>query len=223
MRRSARRRGTRCARTTSCSTRYSRWFSCTRFRSSLFFFFLMIRRPPRSTLFPYTTLSRSVLDLRAAQAVTRVVPGEAAGEARPHVLHAQSIHEEGAELVGALRQASSPGAPASILEQLLVMMQHRGARSRRADDRVAAGRFEDLDEPAGQRARLRAIPGVERGLPATRLTFVELHVAPHPPQHPHRADRRRRPELIRQAGHEQRDTHRGLHRTTTPLTYSGAR
>src|ERR1051326_9255195 len=28
-------------------------------RSSVFFFFLMIRRPPRSTLFPYTTLFRS--------------------------------------------------------------------------------------------------------------------------------------------------------------------
>src|SRR5256885_6830248 len=28
-----------------------------------FFFFLMIRRPPRSTLFPYTTLFRSRLDL----------------------------------------------------------------------------------------------------------------------------------------------------------------
>src|SRR2546430_5243681 len=28
--------------------------------SALFFFFLMIRRPPRSTLFPYTTLFRSV-------------------------------------------------------------------------------------------------------------------------------------------------------------------
>src|SRR5256886_5828512 len=26
----------------------------------IFFFFLMIRRPPRSTLFPYTTLSRSL-------------------------------------------------------------------------------------------------------------------------------------------------------------------
>src|SRR6266404_8130381 len=26
------------------------------------FFFLMIRRPPRSTLFPYTTLFRSLLD-----------------------------------------------------------------------------------------------------------------------------------------------------------------
>src|SRR5690242_21436807 len=28
----------------------------------LFFFFLMIRRPPRSTLFPYTTLFRSVVN-----------------------------------------------------------------------------------------------------------------------------------------------------------------
>src|SRR3712207_8703415 len=27
------------------------------------FFFLMIRRPPRSTLFPYTTLFRSILDV----------------------------------------------------------------------------------------------------------------------------------------------------------------
>src|SRR2546430_11800068 len=29
---------------------------------NFFFFFLMIRRPPRSTLFPYTTLFRSVVD-----------------------------------------------------------------------------------------------------------------------------------------------------------------
>src|SRR5256885_16588855 len=29
---------------------------------ALYFFFLMIRRPPRSTLFPYTTLFRSELD-----------------------------------------------------------------------------------------------------------------------------------------------------------------
>src|SRR2546430_16518401 len=29
---------------------------------SILFFFLMIRRPPRSTLFPYTTLFRSLLD-----------------------------------------------------------------------------------------------------------------------------------------------------------------
>src|SRR2546427_7030566 len=31
----------------------------SRYTTSAFFFFLMIRRPPRSTLFPYTTLFRS--------------------------------------------------------------------------------------------------------------------------------------------------------------------
>src|SRR5216683_686533 len=31
---------------------------------SFFFFFLMIRRPPRSTLFPYTTLFRSAISER---------------------------------------------------------------------------------------------------------------------------------------------------------------
>ena len=36
-------------------------YSCPapRFIRTIFFFFLMIRRPPRSTLFPYTTLFRS--------------------------------------------------------------------------------------------------------------------------------------------------------------------
>src|SRR5687767_10263356 len=34
-------------------------------RRAMTFFFLMIRRPPGSTLFPYTTLFRSVLDLGA--------------------------------------------------------------------------------------------------------------------------------------------------------------
>src|SRR3712207_8082207 len=38
-----------------------------------FFFFLMIRRPPRSTLFPYTTLFRSRADLDEEQ-VGRVAP-----------------------------------------------------------------------------------------------------------------------------------------------------
>src|SRR6266536_118827 len=36
-----------------------RFSSHTSFSSFPFFFFLMIRRPPRSTLFPYTTLFRS--------------------------------------------------------------------------------------------------------------------------------------------------------------------
>src|SRR5256885_13222730 len=39
--------------------------------SVLFFFFLMIRRPPRSTLFPYTTLFRSVRAADSLPTVTR--------------------------------------------------------------------------------------------------------------------------------------------------------
>src|SRR2546421_8598581 len=37
----------------------------------LFFFFLMIRRPPRSTLFPYTTLFRSYESLSQVQSHLR--------------------------------------------------------------------------------------------------------------------------------------------------------
>src|SRR5256886_4199190 len=40
-----------------CSVSFSSFVSPL----SFLFFFLMIRRPPRSTLFPYTTLFRSVL------------------------------------------------------------------------------------------------------------------------------------------------------------------
>src|SRR5437588_985980 len=39
---------------------------------SLYFFFLMIRRPPISTLFPYTTLFRSDLIVAADQQIAKV-------------------------------------------------------------------------------------------------------------------------------------------------------
>src|SRR2546430_11042352 len=46
-----------------------------------FFFFLMIRRPPRSTLFPYTTLFRSACGRRPAVATDRGLPGSCAASA----------------------------------------------------------------------------------------------------------------------------------------------
>src|SRR5258708_11001290 len=61
----------------------------------LLFFFLMIRRPPRSTLFPYTTLFRS--EGAPAQRAAHQVP---AGRRRPGVV-------EGA---GAARRAAKPFA-----------------------------------------------------------------------------------------------------------------
>src|SRR3712207_9527328 len=39
-----------------------------------FFFFLMIRRPPRSTLFPYTTLFRSLNEIKDREDFRPVAP-----------------------------------------------------------------------------------------------------------------------------------------------------
>src|SRR2546430_13045410 len=49
------------------------------------FFFLMIRRPPRSTLFPYTTLFRSLVPLPVHR---DLVPAGHLDAVHPHVPHA---------------------------------------------------------------------------------------------------------------------------------------
>src|SRR2546426_9695702 len=48
-----------------------------------FFFFLMIRRPPRSTLFPYTTLFRSISRCAAAPSVVSSSRPEVITSSRP--------------------------------------------------------------------------------------------------------------------------------------------
>src|SRR2546429_8263673 len=65
-----------------------------------FFFFLMIRRPPRSTLFPYTTLFRSLAAVDGGQAlVGGVLPGllraaaQRRGERCGHRGDQQAAHE----------------------------------------------------------------------------------------------------------------------------------
>src|SRR5258708_18083862 len=50
--------------------------TCARSSAWLFFFFLMIRRPPRSTLFPYTTLFRSGLNMLSNMRLCANVPGQ---------------------------------------------------------------------------------------------------------------------------------------------------
>src|SRR3712207_8777754 len=54
------------------------------------FFFLMIRRPPRSTLLPYTTLFRSCVEMRVR--VNDGVPDDLAG--RPVILNRVNPDEE---------------------------------------------------------------------------------------------------------------------------------
>src|SRR5256886_12541572 len=64
--------------------------------SAIFFFFLMIRRPPRSTLFPYTTLFRSLLRDIALQPLRpevdqhQMVVGAAGDRSEEHTSELQS-------------------------------------------------------------------------------------------------------------------------------------
>src|SRR5947209_887067 len=61
----------------SLFTMYSSYFTPSLlflFIASFYFFFLMIRRPPRSTLFPYTTLFRSRHVVRHRLPAHRIAP-----------------------------------------------------------------------------------------------------------------------------------------------------
>src|SRR3712207_7373196 len=63
----------------------------------LFFFFLMIRRPPRSTLFPYTTLFRSV------EVRERLVEQEHLGVAHDGAAHRHALPLPAGERFGLAR------------------------------------------------------------------------------------------------------------------------
>src|SRR2546430_16799700 len=58
-------------------------YCSTSFQFFLLFFFLMIRRPPRSTLFPYTTLFRSLQRERALREHARLHFHQSAGHLVP--------------------------------------------------------------------------------------------------------------------------------------------
>src|SRR5260221_14171438 len=61
------------------------------YQPRIFFFFLMIRRPPRSTLFPYTTLFRSQRVPGLGRAGRhRIAPGQAAHRSEEHTSELQS-------------------------------------------------------------------------------------------------------------------------------------
>src|SRR2546423_14102921 len=64
---------------------------CSSILRGIFFFFLMIRRPPRSTLFPYTTLFRSLVRPPLRPGV-RVPPGAGpVGRSEEHTSELQSL------------------------------------------------------------------------------------------------------------------------------------
>src|SRR2546430_10695229 len=61
----------------------------------VFFFFLMIRRPPRSTLFPYTTLFRSRY---MSEACERALPDDVLEKAKHHIVDTLAAMISGSEI-----------------------------------------------------------------------------------------------------------------------------
>src|SRR3712207_8348644 len=82
------------------------------------FFFLMIRRPPRSTLFPYTTLFRS------SRGPLRTGAG-ARGTAAAVRLHGGSRHEQLADGAPQLRRAGHQVEPPRRSEEHTSELQSR--------------------------------------------------------------------------------------------------
>src|SRR2546426_4677240 len=116
----------------------------------LYFFFLMIRRPPRSTLFPYTTLFRSVRCQRRARGRPRAAarPGP---DVQPEFFLVGREHHESAQLQGRRPGAGDrsrghvPGLPGR---------RHRLAgaiRDVRDHHDAAAGRQDRVHRPAVRR------------------------------------------------------------------------
>src|SRR3712207_1610244 len=138
----------------------------------------MIRRPPRSTLFPYTTLFRSGLDVRqvahrAAEALVhrrvhdqRALPAEGAHGLR-HLARlgrgAVQLEDDELAILGLLAQrADQAEAPDLLVEAVAVVAHHRAVHD-------AAGA--ELRRPQG------ALPRVAGALLPVRLLGRAGHLA----------------------------------------------
>src|SRR2546428_14143704 len=133
-------------------------------RSFCFFFFLMIRRPPRSTLFPYTTLFRSLTSaelsvaegrlqdeerLLATARTTTITPRQAAPVVGPSGTElaeptrvASVVRRPGVSLRGLLEAAGVTGTcDERILASAECELKYDGYLAR---ERQAAGRLAEL-------------------------------------------------------------------------------
>src|SRR2546422_7596369 len=102
--------------------------------SLTYFFFLMIRRPPRSTLFPYTTLFRSLLGAAAA-----VSPARSAHAAE---VEAQGGEPEvGAHLLRSEEHTSELQSRLHLVCRLLLEKKKKSRKRRRYTNATKAPRI----------------------------------------------------------------------------------
>src|SRR5438874_11949412 len=141
----------------------------------------MIRRPPRSTLFPYTTLFRSVV----ADVVDGALHAHLAGPGVGLVHGARPPEQVGLVVAQPVHEGHGPEPPlvprplgvVQVVDVGQVVHRDRSAvggtgrqagrdgdlRRGRGDDLVVGGRGADLDVLAGQRGRSHVFDQQDRG------------------------------------------------------------
>src|SRR3989441_9434380 len=139
----------------------------------LFFFFLMIRRPPRSTLFPYTTLFRSAFLLAvvaAERAEATVLDADvrevdvAVDDVGHDVAHLPAAHLVGDERDRVQVAASRAGERDAVVDGELVAVEDAGEDAADVTRRRVEGRGEATSGasahgiPSRGRRRRRATP-----------------------------------------------------------------
>ena len=95
------------------------FINCWVWRHFLYVFFLMIRRPPRSTLFPYTTLFRSCLFWRTFGYLWKLLLAARRG-ANVHVIFFFAFTRTGYEIYGWGNHACPEGVITFFGEQRVV-------------------------------------------------------------------------------------------------------
>src|SRR5215204_7377468 len=87
------------------------------FPISFFFFFLMIRRPPRSTLFPYTTLFRSITQQTSYLCwILRLSSGSSGYRSEEHTSELQSHSDLVCRLLLEKKKQVHPSRPTTTTE-----------------------------------------------------------------------------------------------------------
>src|SRR5712691_12059281 len=92
----------------------------------VFFFFLMIRRPPRSTLFPYTTLFRSVLSTTLDGPIGFAAAAAANfASADRKSTRLNSSHSQSSYAVFCLKKKKQQGSVAAVCSQILKVVSKK--------------------------------------------------------------------------------------------------